>query len=135
MILSSCVAPATSQSDYAEKVASTARDARSAVETARLVVRALEDPGSTARYTARALSDAEATAARVATHLGSVQPPTADAARVGSDLLALLDEVETALAALRVSARQGRLESLPRLARGLPSLSKRLEPFERPDLS
>ncbi|WP_461088060.1 hypothetical protein [Streptomyces deserti] len=119
--LCACVGPSWSDTDYEEKVANTAEAARSAVQTARLVVEAAEEGKAPGPYTARALSDAETAVTSIATHIGAVQPPTTHANALRSRVTSLLTECRTALAELRIAARDGRFDELARLAEPLPS--------------
>ncbi|MER7407890.1 hypothetical protein ABT373_36840 [Streptomyces sp. NPDC000070] len=128
--LCGCVGPSWSDTDYEEKVANTAEAARSAVQTARLVVEAAEDGKAPGPYTARALSDAETALTSIATHIGAVQPPTTHATALRSRVTSLLTECRTALAELRIAARDGRFDELARLAEPLPRLASRLKRLE-----
>ncbi|MFE9646734.1 hypothetical protein ACFYO0_21980 [Streptomyces sp. NPDC006365] len=130
MALSACVGPSWSETDYQEKVANTAEAARSAVQTARLVVQAAEEGKAPRPYTARALSDAETALDSVATHIGAVQPPTAGSTALRSKVTSLLTDCRTALADLRIAAREGRYGELARLAEPLPRLAARLKRLE-----
>ncbi|MEU0337495.1 hypothetical protein ABZ092_00430 [Streptomyces bobili] len=127
MALSGCVGPSWSEADYQEKVANTAEAARSAVQTARLVVEAAEEDKAPGPYTARALSDAETAVTSVATHIGSVQPPTMQSTELRSRVTSLLTDCRTTLADLRIAARDGRFHELARLAEPLPRLAARLK--------
>lgn len=128
--LCGCVGPSWSETDYEEKVANTAEAARSAVQTARLVVEAAEGGKAPGPYTARALSDAETALTSIATHIGSVQPPTMRATALRSRVTSLLTECRTALADLRIAVRDGRFDDLARLAEPLPRLGSRLKRLE-----
>lgn len=128
--LSACVGASWSQTDYEEKVANTAESAGSAVQTTRLVVEAAEDGKAPGPYTARALSDAETALTSIATHIGSVQPPTTHSTALRSRVVSLLEDCRTAVAGLRIAAREGRFEELSRLAEPLPRLAARLKQLE-----
>ncbi|MDG9715614.1 hypothetical protein [Streptomyces sp. DH24] len=128
--LSACVGPSRSETDYQEKVANTAEAARSAVQTARLVVDAAEEGRALGPYTARALSDAETALDSVATHIGSVQPPTTHSTALRSRVTSVLEDCRAALADLRIAARAGRFGELGRLAEPLPRLAARLQRLE-----
>ena len=130
MAMSACVGPSWSETDYQEKVANTAEAARSAVQTARLVVKAAEEGKAPGPYTARALSDAETALTSIATHIGAVQPPTASSTVLRSKVTSLLTDCRTALADLRIAAREGRYGELVRLAEPLPRLAARLKRLE-----
>ncbi|MEU1572389.1 hypothetical protein ABZ519_14735 [Streptomyces collinus] len=130
VVLSACVGPSWSVPDYEEKVANTAEAARSAVETARLIVEAADAGKAPGPYTARALSDAETALNSIATHIGAVQPPTTHATALRSRVTSLLTECRTALAELRIAARDRRFDELARLAEPLPRLAARLELLE-----
>lgn len=128
--LSGCVGSSWSETDYEEKVANTAESAGSAVQTARLVVEAADEGKAPGPYTARALSDAETALDSISTHIGSVQPPTTHSTELRSRVTSLLEDCRTALAELRIAARDGRFEELARLAEPLPRLAARLKRLE-----
>lgn len=130
MTLSGCMGPSWSETDYEEKVANTAEVARSAVQTARLVVEAAEEDKAPGPYTARALSDAETALDSVATHIGSVQPPGPRSKELRSRVTSLLTDCRTALSDLRIAARDGRFDQLAGLAEPLPQLAARLKRLE-----
>ncbi|GAA4896274.1 hypothetical protein ACFPM3_15900 [Streptomyces coeruleoprunus] len=130
MLVAGCVGSSRTDTDYREKAANTAEAVRSSIETARLVVGAAGRGKSPGAYTSRTLSQLESAVGSVATQFGSVQPPTRDAARLREEITALLDRCRGVLGELRISARQGRLADLPRLAEPLPRLSARLRRFQ-----
>ncbi|MFD5326446.1 hypothetical protein [Streptomyces sp. NPDC127092] len=128
--LCGCVSSSRTDTDYRNKAANSAEAVRSSVETARLLVRAVDAGKSPGPYTSRTLSQLEGAVGSVSTQFGSVQPPTRESVRLRTGLIDLLDEVESVLSELRIAARQGRLQALPRLAEPLPGLSERLRRFQ-----
>jgi hypothetical protein len=125
-----CVGTARTHDQYVEKAANTAEAARSAVETARLLVDATARGNSTGPYASRTLDDVEGSLASVTGQFGSVQPPGRDGDRLRTRLLALLQQCESVLAELRITARRGQLDRLAALAAPLPRLSERLARYE-----
>ncbi|MGW7357231.1 hypothetical protein ACWGI0_11540 [Streptomyces sp. NPDC054802] len=128
--LAGCVGTSRTGADYEEKVANAAEAARSSVETARLVVTAVEAGKSPAAYTSRTLSDVESAVGTVSTQLGSVQPPTEESNRLRTRITSLLTECHSTLGDLRIAARDGRTTELVALGERLPALSARLSRFE-----
>lgn len=131
VLLSGCVGPSRTHSDYTEKAANTAEAARSAVETSRLVVEAAERGSAYGPYTGRTLSDMEGSLGSIATGFASVQPPGTKADRLRRELVALLDEARSTVSRLRIAARRGDRRTLSETARALPRLSRRLAAYER----
>ncbi|WP_344393824.1 hypothetical protein [Streptomyces vastus] len=129
--MTACVGGSWSETDYQEKVANAAEAARSSVQTARLVVEAVDEGKALGPYTARALSDAETSLASVATQFGSVQPPTTRSTVLRSEVASLLEECRTALGDLRIAARDGHFDELTALAEPLPRLAGQLQRLQR----
>ena len=122
-----CVGPSRTSADYREKAANAAEAMRSSVQTARLTVAANRGDKATARYTSLVLSEAEDDASSVATSFEVVQPPDLDASLdLRERVTSVFDEVTTVLGGLRIAARAGRHDELPRLAEPLPALARRL---------
>jgi hypothetical protein len=121
-----CVGPSRTDHDYRQKAANAAETARSAVETARLVVRSSAEGKAPARYVSLVLSEQEDVLSSVARSFEVVQPPSAEAASLRELVATVLEACATTVAELRIAARAGGLERLPPLAEPLPALSSAL---------
>jgi hypothetical protein len=111
-MLSSCVAPARSYGAYEGKATTTAEDALSAVETARLALTAAAKHDAFTPYLSVVLGDAEDEATAVQGTFDSVQPPNAKADQLRSDLDDRLQSAISVLADLRIAIRRGLVDEL-----------------------
>jgi len=109
---SACVAPARSYGAYEGKAASTAEDALSAVETARLAVTASAEHKVFAPYLSIVLSESEDAASSVQGTFDSVQPPDSRSDKLRSDLDDRLQPAVSVLADLRIAVRRGKIAEL-----------------------
>jgi hypothetical protein len=123
------VGPARTFHDYELKAESTAKSARSSVETARLAVRVATEGNAFPPYVSVLLSEAETDAANTQGTFEGIQPPDAHADRLRTRLGSLLNEMGDVLSKLRITARRAQLEGLRRAARPLPRLSRKLDRF------
>ncbi len=123
------VGPARTFHDYELKAESTAKSARSSVETARLAVRIATDGDAFPPYVSVLLSEAESDASNSQDTFLGIQPPDAHADRLRDRLGRLLDRTGDVLSALRITARRAELQKLEGQAARLPALSKRLDRF------
>jgi hypothetical protein len=123
------VGPARTFHDYELKAESTAKSARSSVETAQLAVQVATENRAFPPYVSVLLSEAENDAANSQGTFEGIQPPDARADRLRDQLGSLLNETGDVLSKLRITARRAQLERLHEEARPLPSLSKRLDRF------
>jgi len=123
------VGPARTFHDYELKAESTAKSARSSVETARLAVQVATDGNAFPPYVSVLLSEAESDASNARGTFLGIQPPDARADRLRDQLGRLLDETGNVLSTLRITARRAELQKLRGQAARLPALSKRLDRF------
>jgi hypothetical protein len=123
------VGPARTFHDYELKAESTAKSARSSVETARLAVRIATRGRAFPPYVSVLLSEAETDASNSQGTFEGIQPPDQRAARLRDRLTTLLDETGDVLSTLRITARRAELQQLRGEAKRLPALSKRLDDF------
>src|SRR6478609_2487427 len=78
-MLASCTGSARTDGSYASKAASTADQARSSVETVRVVVASADRHHLPEPYVSTAIAEAEDDAGAALTGFESVQPPSAEA--------------------------------------------------------
>jgi hypothetical protein len=122
-----CVSPSRTDRDYQAKAVNTAESAASALATADLTVQAAERHRAPATYLSVLLSQAEQDLDGAQTSFDAVQPPSPAADRLRAEVGDLLTNAGDVLSALRIAARRGDLDSLPRIARPLPGLRQQLE--------
>lgn len=123
------VSPARTFGTYEGKAATTTAAALSAVQTARLAVRASRT-GSLPTYVSLTLGEAEGSVSGVAGTFASIQPPGRRADALRRELLGLLSDAQDHLGALRIAARRGRRgDDLARLAEPLARDAARLRRF------
>lgn len=108
-----CVAPARSFGAFESKAATTAGDALSAVETARLAVAGAAQRKVFAPYLSVVLAEAEDQASSVQGTFDSVQPPDARSDALRRDLDDRLHAAVSVLADLRIAVRRGQIDLLP----------------------
>ena len=123
------VGPARTFHDYELKAESTAKSARSSVETARLAVRIATRDRAFPPYVSVLLSEAETDASNSQGTFEGIQPPDQRADRLRDQLSQLLTQTGDVLSTLRITARRAELERLRGEATRLPALSKRLDDF------
>jgi hypothetical protein len=123
------VGPARTFHGYELKGESTAKSARSSVETARLAVKVATEGKAFPPYVSVLLSEAETDAANSQGTFAGIQPPDAHADRLRTRLGSLLNQTGDVLSKLRITARRADLDGLRREALPLPSLSRRLDRF------
>ncbi len=123
------VGPARTFHDYELKAESTAKSARSSVETARLAVRIATRDRAFPPYVSVLLSEAETDASNSQGTFEGIQPPDHRADRLRDQLTTLLNETGDVLSTLRITARRADLERLRSEAKPLPALSRRLDRF------
>jgi len=128
--LPSCVAPARSFGAYEGKAVTTAEDALSAVETARLAVAASAKHNVFAPYLSVVLGDAEDAASSVQGTFDSVQPPDARSDEVRKDLDDRLQSAVSVLSDLRIAVRRGEVDRLPSRLDDLTKAAEALREFQ-----
>jgi hypothetical protein len=125
------VGPARTFHDYELKAESTAKTARSSVETARLAVQVATKGDAFPPFVSVLLSEAETDAANAQGTFAGIQPPDDRADALRDRLDRILDRTGDVLSTLRITARRADLDRLAREARPLPRLSARLDRFAR----
>jgi hypothetical protein len=128
-MLSSCVAPARSFGAYEGKAATTAEDALSAVETARLAVGAAAKRDAFAPYLSVVLGEAEDAASSVQGTFDSVQPPDSRSDQLRQDLDDRLQAAVSVLSDLRIAVRRGEARELPSRLEDLTKAADALRAF------
>ena len=123
--------PARTYTKYEGKAATTAKDMRSAVETARLAARVAARKGAFGPYLSVTIGEAEEDASSIQRTFDSIQPPNGRADELRRELDDLLTEVVSSLSDLRIAARRGELSRLPDVAHPLDEQSQKLDDFQQ----
>jgi hypothetical protein len=129
IVLAACVAPARSFDAYEGKAVATAREAVSAVQTARLAALAAGQGKAFGPSTSVAIADAEQDALGAQGAFDSIQPPDPAADRLRDTLDELLTAALSGISKLRISARRNELERLPAVAVPLGRVADALDRF------
>ncbi len=129
VLLVACVGPARHFETFESKAAKTASDAVSSVDSALLAVELAEERKAIAPYITTAIEDAEDDVTAVQGSFDSIQPPDPESDRLREELDGLLSDAVSGVSALRIAARRGNLDSLPKIARPLSRVSDELERF------
>jgi hypothetical protein len=124
-----CVGPARTYDDYRLKALSTVETARSAVGTAQLAVRVADEQRAFTPYVVVLVSEAEEEAGSAQQTFDSIQPPNQEADSLRRDVGDLLAATTDVLATLRIEARRGHLDELPRHASELDRVARDLDQF------
>jgi hypothetical protein len=125
----SCVLPARSYGAYEEKAATTAEAVASAVQNANLAISLAVRRNAFAPYITTLLDESENDASSAQETLGSIQPPDDRSLSLFGELDPVLDGAVKALSDLRIAARRGRLEDLPRGRVPLRDAATKLDAF------
>ena len=128
-LLCACVGPVRSFEVYEGKAAATAESVASAVQTARLAADEAAGARAFAPYLSILLSEVERDAGGSESVFAAIQPPDERSAELRTQLLALIDRAESALADLRIAARWGELGRLADIAAPLGDLGAQLADF------
>jgi hypothetical protein len=123
------VGPARTYEKYEGKAVTTAEGALSVVETVRQLADVAGRGNAFGPYTSVAASDQEESITRLQDTFGSIQPPNGKAVGVRDDLDGLLSQAVDGVAAVRIAARQGRLDDLPHSAGPLTDVAAGLRAF------
>ena len=123
------VGPARTYDDYERKSRTSAEVALSAVETVRLLAETSSDGNAWGAYTSVSLSEQEDTLAEAEGDYASIQPPDHRSDDLRVKLLDLLGTAGDHIAAVRIEARRGNLDSLEQVARPLADDSAALQQF------
>jgi hypothetical protein len=129
LLLGACTGPVRSTAVYESKAGETAKAVVSAVQTARLSVDAARGRKAYGRYLSQILVEAEEEATAAQGTFDAIQPPDQRADQLRDRLDELLTEATSTLAELRIAARRGRFDELPRLAEPFGKLTERLDEF------
>jgi hypothetical protein len=124
-----CVAPAPTFESYEGKAVASAEETVSALRTAVLGADVAAEGRSFAPTISTLMAEAERDAIGARGSFASIQPPDAASDRLREELIALLDDAVDGLAELRIVARRGDLQALPRVAGPLRDVADRLERF------
>jgi hypothetical protein len=114
---------------YEGKATTTAKSARSQVETVRLAVRVADDDKATSAYVSVVVSEAEEALDGLSGTFGSIQPPGQAADGLRSELSDLLSTALEHTSAVRIAARRGTLRGLSRAAEPLDGDADALRHF------
>jgi len=123
------VGPARTYDDYERKSRTSAEVALSAVETVRLLAETSSHGNAWGAYTGVSLSEQEDTLTEAEGDYASIQPPDQRSDDLRVKLLDLLGAATDHIAAVRVEARRGNLESLEQVAQPLANDSAALQQF------
>ena len=125
-----CVGPSRSDADFERKAGNTAATVRSALQTALLAADGAGSGKLTSNYVSVALGEAEQDASAALATFDSYQPPSAAADELRTGIDELVGDAVDGLVALRITARRGQLDRLPRIAEQLHPLATALEQVE-----
>jgi hypothetical protein len=125
--ITGCVGPTRTDGDFELKAGNTATSVASAVGTARLAADAAGHGKATANYVSVVLGEAEDDASAAQATFDSYQPPSAAADKLRVDVDETLTKAIDGLAALRITARRGQLDRLPKIAAELGPVATTLE--------
>ena len=130
LALAGCVAPAPTTSAYEGKAERTAKDALTAVETARMAAQAGSQGRLSSAYLEVVLTNAEDAFGSIQHTFDSVQPPEGKAADDLRDALdGLLSDGSDTLGQLRIAARRGSVEDMAGAAGSLGKVAAGLDRF------
>ena len=128
-LLTSCVGPSRTDSDYHRKASNSAEAMRSAVESGRLVADLALKKRAFGTYLNVAATEAEQAADGVITSFDSVQPPSARSDDVREQFDTLFQAASSALGDLRIAIRRHLLDDVKKAAADLAAVSAKLEPL------
>jgi hypothetical protein len=131
-LLSGCVGPAPSTSDYEAKAAMTAEAAVSASRTAVLATQTYVHGKLLANYLESTVVDSENTLDSIQSTFTSIQPPaTAAADDLRAELQPLLDDAGSAVTEIRIAIRRDRTDDLVAGSDDLATAADKLDAFAR----
>jgi hypothetical protein len=107
VLLSACVTPAYSQSQYEAKVVATVEDAVSVIETVHLAVSSADRHSLPSNPIDVALNDQESILGSVAGTFASIQPPTQDMIELRDQVLSQLDRAQSDVEDARIYFHRG----------------------------
>ena len=124
---SGCVGPSRTDHDFELKAANTAETVASALATARLAADGAGDGKLTANYVSVVLDEAESDASAAQSTFASYQPPSDAADNLRNNVDDLASNAVDGITAMRITARRGQLDQLPKLAAQLDPVATALE--------
>jgi hypothetical protein len=127
LVVTSCVGPSRTSTDFRRKADTTVDTVRGAVQTTILGIQATDRHSLQAAYVSVLLGDAEDDASSAADTFAGIQPPNERSDRVRAVTNELVGESVDALADARIVARRGDLAELTPMLPHLRRLSRRLE--------
>jgi hypothetical protein len=130
VLTAGCVGPSRTDADFELKAGNTAKAVRSALQTALLAADGAGDGKLPSNYVSVVLGEAELDASAAQATFESYQPPSAAADKLRGDVDDLLGDAVDGLVALRITARRGQLDRLPRIAAQLRPVATALEQVE-----
>ncbi|HET7482649.1 MAG TPA: hypothetical protein VFK89_07300 [Actinomycetota bacterium] len=122
-----CVAPAYNESQYHSKVAATADDAVSVIETVRLAIEATSRHGLPHNPIDVAISGQEDILGSVTGTFASVQPPDAATQQLRTEVLDLLDQASSHLEDARIAFRRDDVGAARAAIDGAEPIAKELD--------
>ena len=125
--LVSCVAPAFNQSQYQSKVASTASDSVSVLETIRLAVQESDRHGIPTNPMDVLISGQEDVLGSIAGTFSSVQPPDVQMQQLRNNVLDLLDRAQTKVEQARIAFRNNDVDAALSIIESVEPISKQLD--------
>ena len=129
LLLTGCVSPSRTDTDYELKAGNSAKAVASSVATAVLAARAAAGHQGGGPYLSVVLVNAEKDALSVQGTFDSVQPPSTTADRLKAQVDDLLTAATDALTEMRTVVRRGELDRLPQLADQLRPTLEHLRAF------
>ena len=127
LTVTGCVGPSRTDADFELKAGNTAKAVASALSTARLAADAAGRGKATSNYVSVVLGEAEEDASAAQATFDSYQPPSAAADKLRTDLDSTLSDAIDGLSALRITARRGQLDRLPKISEQLGPVATTLE--------
>ena len=127
LLASGCVGPSRSDADFELKAGNTAKAVKSALQTALLVADGAGSGKLSSNYVSVLLGEAEQDASAAQATFASYQPPSAASDKLRGDVDDLISDAVDGLVALRITARRGQLDRLPRIAEQLRPVATALE--------
>jgi hypothetical protein len=128
--LTGCLGPVRTDKVYAQKLAKTADQALSGLQTAQLFADA-PDQNTTGTYAAVILADVEDDVSSAQQTFDSLQPPSPHAVAIRSSVDPILSDAVSAISDMRIAAKLGRSEQIRALALQLPKLIEQLQAVEQ----
>jgi hypothetical protein len=126
-ILTSCVGPARTSSDYKLKARASAKSALSAVSTAELAAKLVREKKTFSTYVTVVLDSAEGDVSSVESTFSSIQPPHQDLDDLRDRVNKTMSDATDAISSMRIAARRHAWDDLLDAARDLPRIARELQ--------